>query len=157
MSRTRRSAGFVLLLVALGFTSIGCRSARGEAAVAPDGPARRVADWFVDKHYVEADQEASVKATAGEAREKVLEELRLAQGARAGGYQASRAARQVYYEHLEGEGAHHVYALRVDAGAITLHKRVTLELAKVGGAWRVVRISEEDLPGPAGGHATGPR
>ena len=141
-------------LLAMLLLAVGCREPRGAAATAPTAPARKVADWFVDKHYVEADQEASVKATAGAAKEKVTHELRLAQGARMGGYAASRAARRVYYRHVEGEGTRQRYELRVDAGALTLKKEVVLELKEEGGVWRVVGIEERDLR--AGG-PDGPR
>ena len=137
------AAGALLALLLL---SAGCREPRGAAATAPTGPARTVADWFVDKHYVEADQEASVKATAGAAKEKVTRELRMAQGARGGGYADSRAGRRVYYRHVAGEGPRHEYELRVDAGALSLKKTVVLELKEEGGVWRVVEIEETDLP-----------
>ena len=45
--------------------------------VPPTAPARKVADWFVDKQYVEMKQALSVQVTHGVAADKIRKELAL--------------------------------------------------------------------------------
>jgi hypothetical protein len=109
----------------------------------------------MDRQYVEADQEASLLATVGPARDKVQAELdavmRLRRGA---GPPPEMRDQRVYYEYAgrrerEGEGGdveEHVYHLRVDQSAMRLRKEVVIALVDEEATWRIFSIRERDLP-----------
>lgn len=105
-----------------------------------------VADRFVDKYYVESDQESALPYTSGLAAMRLRAELKLTEGARAPGLQLRQV--RVYYKrtHLDKDGDSRAADYELDIrpqGGGTLERRAHLELSRErDGTWRVVRFSE---------------
>ncbi len=107
-----------------------------------------VADKFVDRYYVESDQDAALPLTTGVATLQLQEELRLTAEARRG--QSGMPLRQVrvYYSRksLQADGA----TVRADyeldirpQGGGELQRGAHLELQRqADGTWRIARFSE---------------
>jgi hypothetical protein len=108
----------------------------------------RVADKFVDKYYVESDQDTALPLTTGVAQMRLKEELVLAAEARRG--QSGMPLRQVrvYYSRtaLKGEGAQREADYELDIrpqGGGDLQRLAHLRLAREpDGTWRVSDFSE---------------
>ena len=106
-----------------------------------------VADKFVDKYYVESDQQAALPLADGVARLRLEAELRLVGGARRGVAPGALAAK-VYYKRkaLQGDGTRRQadYALQIKPqGGADILRDAHLELAQQpDGTWRVSRFSE---------------
>jgi hypothetical protein len=107
-----------------------------------------VADKFVDRYYVESDQQGALAFTAGLATLQLQDELRLsAEGRRPGNPFPSRQVR-VYYTRSAMAGADAVrtadYKLDIrPQGGGDLQREAHLTLARQGdGTWRVVRFHE---------------
>jgi hypothetical protein len=108
----------------------------------------RVADQFVDKYYVESDQDTAMPLTTGVAQMRLKDELALAAEARRG--QSGMPMRQVrvYYSRkgLSGEGAQREADYELDIrpqGGGTLQRLAHLRLAQEpDGTWRVADFSE---------------
>jgi hypothetical protein len=107
-----------------------------------------VADKFVDKYYVESDQDAALPLTRGVAAMRLRDELALTAEARRG--QSGMPLRQVrvYYRRkaLTGEGrareAEYELDIRPQGGG-ELQRLARLQLAQQpDGTWRVADFSE---------------
>jgi hypothetical protein len=108
----------------------------------------RVADKFVDKYYVESDQDRALPLTTGLAQMRLKDELQLTAEARRG--QSGMPLRQVrvYYSRraLVGEGAHREADYELDIrpqGGGELQRQAHLRLSlEPDGTWRVADFSE---------------
>ena len=107
-----------------------------------------VADKFVDRYYVESDQQGALQFTAGVATLRLEDELRLsAEGRRTGNPLQSRQVR-VYYTRaaLSGSGAERTADYQLDIrpqGGGELQRDAHLTLSRQSdGTWRVVRFHE---------------
>jgi hypothetical protein len=107
-----------------------------------------VADRFVDRYYVESDQQGALRFTAGVATLQLEDELRLsAEGRRPGNPFPSRQVR-VYYTRssLGGANAERTADYKLDIrpqGGGDLQREAHLTLARQSdGTWRVVRFHE---------------
>ena len=107
-----------------------------------------VADRFVDRYYVESDQQSALRFTAGVATLQLEDELRLsAEGRRPGNPFPSRQVR-VYYTRssLGGANAERTADYKLDIrpqGGGDLQREAHVTLARqVDGTWRVVRFHE---------------
>ena len=107
-----------------------------------------VADKFVDRYYVESDQQGALPFTAGVATLQLQDELRLsAEGRRPGNPLPSRQVR-VYYTRaaLSGSGAERTADYQLDIrpqGGGELRRDAHLTLSRQSdGTWRVVRFHE---------------
>ena len=107
-----------------------------------------VADRFVDRYYVESDQQSALRFTAGVATLQLEDELRLsAEGRRPGNPFPSRQVR-VYYTRssLGGANAERTADYKLDIrpqGGGDLQREAHLTLARqTDGTWRVVRFHE---------------
>ncbi|SRR5258707_8722892 len=108
----------------------------------------RVADKFVDKYYVESDQDTALPLTTGVAQMRLKEELALTAEARRG--QSGMQLRQVrvYYSRkaFTGEGAGREADYELDIrpqGGGELQRLAHLRLAQESdGTWRVADFSE---------------
>ncbi|HKB78051.1 MAG TPA: hypothetical protein VKC58_15735 [Myxococcales bacterium] len=107
-----------------------------------------VADRFVDRYYVESDQQSALRFTAGVATLQLEDELRLsAEGRRPGNPFPSRQVR-VYYTRssLGGANAERTADYKLDIrpqGGGDLQREAHLTLARQSdGTWRVVRFHE---------------
>ena len=107
-----------------------------------------VADKFVDRYYVESDQQGALLFTAGVATLQLEDELRLsAEGRRPGNPFPSRQVR-VYYTRssLGGANAERTADYKLDIrpqGGGDLQREAHLTLARqADGTWRVVRFHE---------------
>ena len=107
-----------------------------------------VADRFVDRYYVESDQQGALAFTAGVATLRLEDELGLAaEGRRPGNPLPSRQVR-VYYTRsgLLGSGAERSadYKLEIKPqGGGQLQREAHLDLLQQSdGTWRVVRFHE---------------
>jgi hypothetical protein len=126
----------------LAFAACACLACGGMADPA------RVADKFVDKYYVESDQDLALPLATGVAQMRLKEELALAAEARRG--QSGMPLRQVrvYYSRksLTGEGAQREADYELDIrpqGGGTLQRLAHLRLAQEpDGTWRVADFSE---------------
>jgi hypothetical protein len=107
-----------------------------------------VADKFVDKYYVESDQDTALPLTSGVASLRLKEELGLTAEARRG--QSGMPMRQVrvYYSRkaLTGDGAGREVDYELDIrpqGGGDLQRIAHLRLAReADGTWRVADFSE---------------
>jgi hypothetical protein len=118
--------------------ALGCGSMRS-----PSG----VADKFVDKYYVEADQKSALPLSDGVAKLRLQNEIELIGGARLGLAPGSHAAR-VYYSRTAiseaQDSARADYSLKIKPqGGTEIARDAHLELLRQGdGTWRVVRFNE---------------
>lgn len=118
--------------------SLSCGGAR-----TPSG----AADRFVDKYYVESDQQAALGLSEGMARLRLEDELRLVGASRRGIAPGSHTAK-VYYDRkrLDGQGGTRTaeYALHIKPqGGTPIEKEAHLELRQqADGTWRVSRFNE---------------
>ena len=111
-----------------------------------------VADKFVDRYYVESDQQGALPFTAGVATLQLQDELRLsAEGRRPGNPFPSRQVR-VYYTRsaVAGAEAERTVDYKLDIrpqGGGDLQREAHLTLARqTDGTWRVVRFHETQPP-----------
>jgi len=106
-----------------------------------------VADKFVDKYYVESDQQAALQLADGLAKVRLEAELKLV-GVSRRGVEPGLLSAKVYYDRasLEGEGGRRGadYALHIKPqGGAAIERKAHLDLEqKPDGSWRVVRFSE---------------
>ena len=111
------------------------------------GPVR-VADSFVDKYYVEADQQGAMKYADGLATLKLQDELKLAAEGRGPGMETISNQVRVYYKHgaLSGDGDARTIDYHLDIrpqGGGELQREAHLELHRApDGIWRVSRFNE---------------
>ena len=109
-----------------------------------------VADKFVDKYYVESDQDSALKFTSGVASMRLKDELGLTAEARRGasGPQMQLRQQRVYYtrKSLTGEGPQRVADYELDIrpqGGGNLERDARLRLSQEpDGTWRVSDFSE---------------
>jgi len=139
---TRSAASLIFALAWLCLAGPACARTTGADAHPPPGDAEAVAEWFLDRHYVEIDLEAARNATRGHARARVDQEIALVQGVR--GHLAGAQGR-AYYERVDGPG--HRYLLTVQLGATTLERELRLELVEGEGRWWVESFSESERSG----------
>jgi len=107
-----------------------------------------VADKFVDRYYVESDQDSALPLTTGVAALRLQDEMKLVAEARRG--QSGMPLRQVrvYYTRkaLAGGGSEREADYELDIrpqGGGELQRGAHLELQQQGdGTWRVARFSE---------------
>jgi hypothetical protein len=107
-----------------------------------------VADKFVDRYYVESDQQGALAFTAGVATLRLQDELRLsAEARRPGNPLVSRQVR-VYYtrSRMAGDGPDRTADYKLDIrpqGGGELQREAHLTLSRqADGTWRVVRFHE---------------
>jgi hypothetical protein len=130
------SAAVLLLLVGL---APACSRGRANPGA--------VADRFVDKYYVESDQQGALEYAGGVAALKLRDELKLAaEGRRPGMNMISRQIR-VYYRRdaFSGEGDLRRVDYHLDIrpqGGGELKRDAHLELQRGPDGWRVVRFHE---------------
>ena len=107
-----------------------------------------VADKFVDRYYVESDQDGALPLTTGVATLRLRDELKLAAGARRGGGEMPLRQVRVYYKRkaLTGDGAERAADYELDIrpqGGGEMQRGAHLELRRGDdGTWRVARFSE---------------
>ena len=107
-----------------------------------------VADKFVDRYYVESDQDGALPLTTGVATLQLREELRLTASARQGRTEMPLRQVRVYYKRkaLAGDGAERTADYELDIrpqGGGELQRGAHLELRRGDdGTWRVQRFSE---------------
>ncbi|HYZ87720.1 MAG TPA: hypothetical protein VE620_00345 [Myxococcales bacterium] len=107
-----------------------------------------VADKFVDRYYVESDQQGAMPFAAGVAALRLQDELRLTREARAPGVPYPSRQVRVYYTRsaLTGDGAERTAEYKLDIrpqGGGKLQREAHLTLARQqDGTWRVVRFHE---------------
>jgi hypothetical protein len=117
------------------------------AAGCAKGPGN-VADRFVDKYYVESDQQGAMPLTDGVATLRLQDELKLAAEARAPGMDMVSRQIRVYYKRtsLSGEGDLRRVDYELDIrpqGGGELRRVAHLELRRqADGSWRIVRFNE---------------
>ncbi len=106
-----------------------------------------VADHFVDKYYVESDQQGAMPYADGVAKLRLSAELSLVGDSRRGIAPGSHAAK-VFYERkslaAEAQTARADYALTIKPqGGTDILRTVQLELARQpDDTWRVTRFTE---------------
>jgi hypothetical protein len=125
---------FVLSLVLL-----GCGGMKDPASVA---------DKFVDRYYVESDQDGALPLTTGVASLRLKDELKLTREARLGNAGMQLRPVRVYYSRkaLTGDDAERVADYELDIrpqGGGSLQRGATVTLSRQqDGTWRVSRFSE---------------
>jgi hypothetical protein len=114
-------------------------------------PGRRVADRFMDLHYLVLDQSSALEITEGLAQEKIRRELDLIGNARADAEEFSRAKPRLTYRFegvsdLEDGGRRYHYRLRIrgDAG-LEFDRAVHLTLRRGDETWRVSNFIETEV------------
>jgi hypothetical protein len=107
-----------------------------------------VADKFVDRYYVESDQDGALPLTTGVATLRLREELKLTAAARQGRAEMPSRQVRVYYSRkgLGGDGGERTADYELDIrpqGGGELQRGAHLELRRSDdGTWRVERFSE---------------
>ncbi|HEX9602933.1 MAG TPA: hypothetical protein VF973_04210 [Myxococcales bacterium] len=107
-----------------------------------------VADKFVDRYYVESDQQGALPFTSGVATLQLQDELRLSAEARRPGNPFPSRQVRVYYTRsaLGGGDAERTADYKLDIrpqGGGDLQREAHLTLARqADGTWRVVRFHE---------------
>ena len=115
---------------------------------------QRVADRFVDRYFVEADQARARPLTAGLAQKKIDDELKLVGPVRQAEDDREQKRPTVFYERrelsVEGERARATYDLTIRFGSDETRKNALLSLEHAEGVWRVANfmVAEGHLPGP---------
>lgn len=144
MVRAMSVRGFVfggLLVAALGSAC---------SKVEPGSP-EAVADGFADAYFGHADQARAKQFTAFGASKMLDEELAATRPLRDGSFKASDANLDVSLVRGErtsrGERVRFDYAVKFQGG---VEKHADVELAKVDGEWKVVRVAVGDVPAPSG-------
>jgi hypothetical protein len=131
--------GGPLALVALALALAACGGMKDPASVA---------DKFVDRYYVEADQDGALPLTTGVASLRLRDELKLTKEARQGNPGMQLRPVRVYYRRmsLKGEGAQREAEYELDIrpqGGGSLQRGAHVELVRQDdGTWRVARFSE---------------
>lgn len=107
-----------------------------------------VADKFVDRYYVESDQDSAMALTTGVATLRLREELKLSASARQGRSEMPLRQVRVYYKRtsLGGDGEERTADYELDirpqgGGELQRGAHLTLHRA-ADGTWRVARFSE---------------
>jgi hypothetical protein len=109
-----------------------------------------VADKFVDRYYVESDQDAALPLTAGVASLQLHEELKLSAEARQGNPGMQVRQVRVYYSRksLTGDGSRRMADYDLDIrpqGGGELKRGAHLELQQQpDGTWRIDRFSSQE-------------
>ena len=135
-SPTRRSSARLRACLAL---ALLCACGKGPA---------RVADRFVDKYYVESDQQGALQYAEGLATLKLQDELKLVSAGRGPGTQLGAQQARVYYKRgpVTGEGDSRKVDYHLDIrpqGGGALKREAHLELHRQpDGSWRVNRFNE---------------
>jgi hypothetical protein len=107
-----------------------------------------VADKFVDRYYVESDQDGALPLTIGVASMRLKDELKLTREGRQGNPGMQLRPVRVYYRRtaLTGEGAEREADYELDIrpqGGGEMQRGAHLVLARqMDGSWRVSRFSE---------------
>ncbi|HYR19304.1 MAG TPA: hypothetical protein VEQ15_07405 [Myxococcales bacterium] len=107
-----------------------------------------VADKFVDRYYVESDQQGALQFTSGVATLQLQDELRLSAEARRPGNPFPSRQVRVYYTRsvLGGSDVERTADYKLDIrpqGGGELQREAHLTLARqADGTWRVVRFHE---------------
>jgi hypothetical protein len=105
----------------------------------------QVADQFADAYFRRFDQEAALAFTALGATEMLDHEIAETKAIRESGYTPAEAAANVTFTRgaATARGArvdyHFAIVARVEDGAPVTHE-ADIELAKIGGAWKVVTV-----------------
>jgi len=135
MRRKCLHGGLFVLSLAL----LGCGGMKDPASVA---------DKFVDRYYVESDQDGALPLTTGVASLRLKDELKLTREARLGNAGMQLRPVRVYYSRkaLTGDDAERVADYELDIrpqGGGTLQRGATVTLSRQpDGTWRVSRFSE---------------
>jgi hypothetical protein len=107
-----------------------------------------VADKFVDRYYVESDQDGALPLTTGVASLRLKDELKLTREARMGNPGMQTRQVRVYYtrKSLTGDDQERVADYELDIrpqGGGTLERGAKVTLTRQqDGTWRVSRFSE---------------
>jgi hypothetical protein len=132
---------------ALGAVALAFAGSALLSACSPLKSAAGVADRFVDKYYVESDQQSALPLASGVALLRLQSELQLVGGSRRGIAQGSHAA-SVFYSRTalsaDATSARADYALTIrPQGGPEILRDAHLELAaQPDGTWRVIRFNE---------------
>src|ERR1700716_4135308 len=107
-----------------------------------------VADKFVDRYYVESDQDGALPLTTGVASMRLNDELKLTRESRRGNAGMQLLPVRVYYQRksLTGDGGERVAVYELDfqphaAGEMQLGAHLVLARQQ-DGTWRVSRFSQ---------------
>lgn len=133
-------AGRLLPVLAALCALAACAGAQGDPG--------RVADRFVDKYYVESDQQGALADASAVAALRLRDELRLSAAGRTPGMAMVARQVRVYYQRasLEGQGDVRAARYRLDIrpqGGGELRRDAHLELRRDGaGRWTVSAFHE---------------
>ncbi len=130
-------------LLSLAPALLGCERA-------DPGAPESVADAFADAYFARANQEEAMKhAALGMAKqlEKEVLETQAIRSKGSGPEQAELTARVERGARSEREGrVRFAYSIRFGGSAAAHEKRADVELARIDGNWKVVRVGLVDVP-----------
>ncbi|MHB8416594.1 MAG: hypothetical protein ACYDCL_00860 [Myxococcales bacterium] len=106
---------------------------------------------FLDKYYVEVDQQAALALATGPAAGRIKDEIADLAQARREGLESSPPRPRMSYRKLSDRpppapGRREAeYQLSIDSSGVRLNKLVDLVLQSDGGRWRVINFGETDM------------
>ena len=130
----RRAFGVTLAVLSLTFL-LGCKD---------ESAPEYIADKFADAYFRRMDQQAAREFTALGASDMLDRELELTRGVREQGYLPGEASAQVACRRssrsMRGERVRFDYAIDIRREESEEHRVADVELAKLQGSWKVVRV-----------------
>ncbi|HWP49318.1 MAG TPA: hypothetical protein VNM22_19330 [Candidatus Limnocylindrales bacterium] len=112
-----------------------------------------IARMFLDKYYIEIDQEGALPISAGLAEKKLKEELKLVEGIRGMGVSPQQAKPNIYYKFQdvkESGPATKVfrYKIIIKGGPQEVQKDAIMIVSKVNNVWKVTNYDTFEASSP---------
>lgn len=112
-----------------------------------------IATMFLDKYYIEIDQEGALRISAGLAEKKLKEELKLVEGIRGMGVSPQQAKPNIYYKFQdvkESGPATKVfrYKIIIKGEPQEVQKDAIMIVSKVDNVWKVTNYDTFDALSP---------
>ncbi|RMH43085.1 MAG: hypothetical protein D6689_06170 [Deltaproteobacteria bacterium] len=124
-------------------------AACGARAPSADDPGA-VADRFIDRYVVEADQRAALELADGVARTRLEDEMEQVRAVRGAGAPPSGARPRVYWERVslrtDGSRSRAVYDVRLSFSGDETRRHVLVSLTRRDRGWRVTSFVVRDGP-----------
>jgi|GEM_PF-1053450 len=106
---------------------------------------------FLDKYYIEIDQEGALPLTAGLAEKKLREELKLVEGIRSSGVSPQQAKPNISYKFQNVKESNpntwvFRYSILIQQEPQNIRKEAVIIVSKVDNAWKITNYDTFDAP-----------